>query len=577
MKTYQTQDRDDARAKLGLISESKWSAVLDEIQQAEQDATVNGTKGILGAIRKCSRKLGESGGAFIGWLQMLPDDAYGSVICGGLKLIINAAIRHRDICIEVFDAIGEIPEVIRAAEFSFTEYRSDELNVRIATLYKDITLCLRGILDFYKERAPGRTKSVVRNAFKAVGKGPNYGKQIELEIATVRNSAGAVKQEADRCLHRRVGAIRSNQEFQTRQTAEIKDQGTENLKLNKELKDQGEMSLKQSEKGLKQGEESLNLMNRLYAGLKYQYQCQERRWEERDRKQREEYASMRQQLESISRAVTPESVRRQGPSVQQVVRILASNPDVASQDQQYILQEGELFSTNLQTQASAFMGSPKLQDWLTSTTSSCLFAQVDSGDDNPISALSFVSSLLYQTLQASEQTLPLHYVCGLHTDHYRDAFPGAQGMLQSLLVQLLVRSEYENFSLDFVDRTLFQRLENADLVALCTFFEALVDQLPQSTILFVIVDGVSFYETQDRVQGTCYAIGKLVEIAETAGRVMKLLVTCPGVSGYVRKGFHDDDVLWVAEAGDGDGDGFTYDVEGFRGKTGDMFDGGAID
>ena len=569
MKAYQTQDRDDARAKFGFISESKWSAVLDEIQQAEQDAVVNGTKGVLGAIRKCSRKLGESGGAFIGWLQMLPDDAYGSVICGGLKIIINAAIRHRDICNEVFDAIGEIAEVIRAAQFSFTEYRSDELNVRIATLYRDIALCLRGILEFYKERAPGRTKSIARNVVRAVGKGPNYGKQIELQIATVRNSAGAVKQEADRCLHRRVGAIRSNQEFQTRQTAEIKDQGTETLKLNQELKDQGKI-------GLKQGEESLNLMSLLYAGLKYQYQCQERRWEERDRIQREEYASMRQQLESISRAVTPESIRRQGPSVQQVVRILASNPEAASQDLQYILREGELFSTNLQAKASAFMGSQKLQNWLTSTTSSCLFAQAESGDDNPISALSFVSSLLYQTLRASEQTLPLHYVCGLHTDQHRDAFPSAEGMLQSLLVQLLLGLEQDNFSLDFVDRTLFKRLEDADLVALCTLFEALIDQLPPSTILFVIVDGVSFYETQDRVQGTCYAIGKFVGIAETAGKVMKLLVTCPGVSGYVRKGFGEEDVLWIAEAGDGDGDGFMNDVDGFREKTGDMFDGEAI-
>lgn len=570
MKAYQTQDRDDARAKLGLISESKWSAVLDEIQQAEQDAVVNGTKGILGAIRKCSRKLGDSGGAFIGWLQMLPDDAYGSIICGGLKLIINAAIRHRDICNEVFDAIGEIPEVIRAAEFSFTEYRSDELNVRIATLYKDITLCLRGILDFYKERAPGRTKSIARNVVRAVGKGPNYGKQLELQIATVRNSAGAVKQEADRCLHRRVGAIRSNQEFQTRQTAEIKEQGTENLKMNKELKDQGKITLKH-------GEESLNLMSHLYAGLKYQYQCQERKWEERERRQREEYASVRQQLDSISRAVTPEIVRRLGPSVQQVVRILASNPEVASQDLQNILQEGELFSTKLQTQASAFMGSQKLQDWLTSTTSSSLFAQMESGENNPISALSFVSSLLYQTLQASEQTLPLLYVCGLHTDWYRDAFPCAEGMLQSLLVQLLVGLEHENVSLDFIDQALFHGLEKADLVSLCTVFEALIDQIPPSTILFVIVDGVSFYETQDRVPGTCHAISKFIEIAETAGKAMKLLVTCPGVSGYVRKGFCDEDILWIADAGDGAGDGFRYGVNDFRGKTGDMFDGGAID
>ena len=570
MKSYQTQDRDDARAKLGLISESKWQAVIDEIRQAEYNADVNGIKGALGAIRKCGRKLGDSGAAFTGWLRMLPDDAYGSIICGGLTLIINAAVRHRDLCNEVLDAVGEIPEVIRAAEFSFVEYRSDQLNVRIATLYKDISQSLRSILDFYKDRAPGRTKGVARNVVKAIGKGPNYGKQIELNIELVRKSASAVKQEADRCLHRRVGAIRSNQEFQTRQNAEIKDQGTENLRLNSELKDQGVESLKLNNEIKDQGKESLNLMKNLYAGLKYQYQCQERRWEERDRRQREEYASMCQRLESISRAVTPEPVRRQGPSVQQIVGVLNTSPEVASQDLRYILQEGELFSSNLQSQASAFMGSQHLQAWLTSNTSRCLFAQADSGDDNPISALSFVSGLLLQTLQTSEAALSLHYACGLHTDRYRDAFPSAEGMLQSLLAQLLVGSQYENFSLDFVDRSLFRGLENADLISLCTVFEGLIRQVPASTIIFLIVDGISFYETEDKVKGICYAISKLIELAETSDCVLKLLVTSPGMSGYVRKGFREEDILLVAGIEDGDGDGLDCDIEEFRGITGDI-------
>ena len=103
------------------------------------------------------------------------------VICGGLKLIINAASPHRDICNEVFDAVGEIPGVTRAATFSFTEYRFDELNVRIATMYKEGALCLQEIQNFYKERAPGRTRSKALNVIRAVSKGPNYGKQIELE------------------------------------------------------------------------------------------------------------------------------------------------------------------------------------------------------------------------------------------------------------------------------------------------------------------------------------------------------------------------------------------------------------
>lgn len=65
------------------------------------------------------------------------------------------------------------------------------------------------------------------------------------------------------------------------------------------------------------------------------------------------------------------------------------------------------------------------------------------------------------------------YLC-LHTDHYRHEVPFAEGMLQTLIVQLLWGSDHGRSSLDFINRALLGSLENADIAALCALVDALV-------------------------------------------------------------------------------------------------------
>ncbi|KAL8780131.1 MAG: hypothetical protein Q9213_006615 [Squamulea squamosa] len=199
----ETQGKGYPGVRLGTLHEWNWDAVLDEARQAvERDAKVNATKGFEGALRKAFRKLGNSGDAFTSWLAMLPDDAYGSVVCGGFKIIINAAVRHRALCQKILCSLAEIPEAVRAAEFSFEEYvfkrtevseairatklpltnDSEQLEIRVSNLYCHIQRSLCGILDFLNRRAPGSVWKMVQNATRAVFKGPNYGKDIEVDI-----------------------------------------------------------------------------------------------------------------------------------------------------------------------------------------------------------------------------------------------------------------------------------------------------------------------------------------------------------------------------------------------------------
>ncbi|KAL8817797.1 MAG: hypothetical protein Q9223_003442 [Gallowayella weberi] len=530
LQAFHDEDRENSRVSLGIIPESDWPSVLQVVNSAQIEADDNAITGVKGAVRKLARKLGVAGPAFVAWLEMLPNDAYGSVICGGFKIIIDAAVRHKELCEEVLGALGDIPEAIKDSAFSFSQYKSEELDKRVATLYTTITETLNSMLAFYRERAPGRHMRAARNAFKSVVKGPNYGQRIKADIEKVKDCASSVKQEADRCLHRRLGEVKDAQEYQTLQAAHIRRLGTEGL----------------------------NLQQKIYADLKYRMRCQELEWSQKN-------SALHSELKDLKRAITPKPVRKNGPSLRKVIQLMGSSTDQAIEDLEDVLREGQQFPPRQQTQASLFMDSQKLQSWLTSPYSSALLAHGSSGDDK-VSALSFVASLLVQSLQSSEDAAVLYSFCGLHTDAYRDSLANAPGMIQGIIAQLL-RMEQHNFDLEFIDRRFIQLLESGNLEALSNLLEGLTQQLSPTTTLFFIIDGISFYETKDRLEDTCYSMSRLLGMVENAKFVMKILVSSPGASAHVSKGFHHSQIYWLPDVDPEEDGAFDHNVNVFRNQA----------
>lgn len=533
MQIFQKEDREKSRSDLKIIVEADWRDILDAVNDAQHDAEVNAIKGASGSIRNLTRKLGDAGPAFTDWLEILPSDLYGSVLRGGFLIVINAAIRHKELCQEVFNAIGEIPEVIRGAEFSFTEYKSDELHRRVAKLYNTIIETLHGILDFYKERASGRHRRAALNAFKAITRGSNYGQQIELNINNVKDAANLVKQEANRCMHRRVGEIKTAQDYQTLQAAQIKNTSSEGL----------------------------NVVRKIYEDLQYRFKCQDLQWKEA----KANNLALRAELMDLRRAIIPEPVQRQGPSSRMMYQLMGTSPDIVYQDMQEVLRSAQRFSAGLQTQAGEFMGSQRLQNWLTSPYSCNLLANGASGD-HKISSFSFVATLLTQSLEVSKEALSLSFYCGLHTDAYRDGLSDAEGMIRSLIIQLLATTSYD-FDLEFVDRRFIQALEANNLDALCALFEGIINQIPASVVLFLVIDGISFYETKDRVQSACIVMSRIIDVADKAKFVFKLLVTSPGASPYVSGGFSKEELFWLPDDDSENNSEFNYDVEAFQNQA----------
>jgi hypothetical protein len=67
------------------------------------------------------------------------------------------------------------------------------------------------------------------------------------------------------------------------------------------------------------------------------------------------------------------------------------------------------------------------------------------------SPLSFMASPLAQSLAASKEAASLAFYCGLHADAHCGNLSDAEGMIRSLITQLLATTSY-TFNLEFIDR-----------------------------------------------------------------------------------------------------------------------------
>lgn len=90
------------------------------------------------------------------------------------------------------------------------------------------------------------------------------------------------------------------------------------------------------------------------------------------------------------------------------------------------------------------------------------------------------------------------------------------------------------------------------LPELCTLFMSLVEALPTGSILFIVIDGISYYEDEDRREECMEGLSMLTNMTRgdpgfIHGCLTKLLVTAPLRSHCVQDLFEDTEILDLDE------------------------------
>ena len=187
------------------------------------------------------------------------------------------------------------------------------------------------------------------------------------------------------------------------------------------------------------------------------------------------------------------------------------------------------------------MHNRELQVWLASGQSKLLLVDGNGGSASKrVSAMTFICASVAHSLPNKNASAITHF-CGLHTD-LADTLGGPCGILRAILAQLL---EIHDVHVKPVDSEAYDELQRLDLPRLCMFLGAAMKKLPTEAVVFCMIDGISLYEKDDWLEGTCYAlrmIGDLTRDPEVSA-IFKLLVTSPLASRYVAKYVQDEDHL----------------------------------
>lgn len=133
-------------AGFNIRGSHSWNDVLTVAGQAT-DHYQSKAKGFRGLLPKLGRKLGDTQPAIDGYLDMLPQGDYSSIVCGAVKLIFRATASMADVRKKVLDTLAASPELLEQTEMFLKMYSGDRrLNERAVQLYVALLLTIEAVI-----------------------------------------------------------------------------------------------------------------------------------------------------------------------------------------------------------------------------------------------------------------------------------------------------------------------------------------------------------------------------------------------------------------------------------------------
>ncbi|RWA07424.1 hypothetical protein EKO27_g7677 [Xylaria grammica] len=506
LRSFEESLPDNLKTQFNLQKKHTWAEVVNEAHFAEIKYNKKADKeSPFGRIRGFFRILRSNSPAITNWLDLLPTESeYGSLICGGFKLILRAATRMNEIKEFIVGAMAAIPDEVEKAQL-LIEYNADQdVNRRlynsVSSLYRTVFDILNDIIGWYKE------KSLKRHG-KAFLYQDAYEKNLETKVETFRTAVSSVRDEAEICGSRRLQTI---------------DESTR---------------------------ESLDVLKKLELLLRSHPMV--------------DYRTGQFRLDSLSMMQVPAPKGRAISRQSLCEAVLRYDEDVPRNDLAIIMHEGSGLSLTAQDRIVFIIESGALKAWLLGSKNGALLIRGSPehvGSDT--FAISFAAAHLVQSTQKAQRTshiIGLFWFAKQHQNRRSDADANVHGVMRSLIGQLV--HAYGNFDLHFIKRSHAVAIrEDNDLKTLCDVFDNLVFQLPRKTITICVLDWLACLEYHEK-HNVDYLVKRLLSIVRHSnenGSLFKLLLTHDGGAFWAASTFIErGDVLDVPEDGNGNGMGFT--------------------
>lgn len=173
--------------------------------------------------------------------------------------------------------------------------------------------------------------------------------------------------------------------------------------------------------------------------------------------------------------------------------------DLAHEDMNNLLKRSTLLSMDDQDKVQHIMADPGLFEWLNALNSTVLLVQSELTFDESINPLSFSSAFLAQTLQATYKSPVLYYNCRIRREESLDEeMSGPLALLNTLNAQLIIHileTQADSVELDFLKKDELSKNSRKrikyKLRESRRLFKRLIECLPESDVVFIIIDGMS--------------------------------------------------------------------------------------
>lgn len=250
----------------------------------------------------------------------------------------------------------------------------------------------------------------------------------------------------------------------------------------------------------------------------------------------------------------------------QLVSLLVVHPTMGVQDLDNMASQGKTGPSASYARSYWLLRNRRFQAWLQSVDTGGFLVSENGLSQQRISSTSFTCVTLIQGLMDSPEAVIICFFCSVHS-RGRTSAEGPQGLMRSLISQLLAT---QTFDLGFIDQNSVEKLQNFDLSYLCHMFSMLVEQLPQETTLFCIIDSIAVFQAPKYGEGISLIMdmfSNLITTLKLCSRapIFKLFMTTSKSVKSVSKYFPSVSSISVpAVAGDGRDVSGTYLVKHAR-------------
>ena len=136
----------------------------------------------------------------------------------------------------------------------------------------------------------------------------------------------------------------------------------------------------------------------------------------------------------------------------------------------------------------------RLQSWLKSANTAELLINEDRNAERRQSLTSSACTTLIQSLSQSAECPVISFFCGLHYKSRGTSADGPQGLMQSLISQVL---SFHAFDLSFIDHHILDGLQRQETSSLSLLFKFLVESLGEEAVLFCVIDDYRAFQSPE--------------------------------------------------------------------------------